>query len=83
MQIEEVKEIQIDLGSMIGRVRLSAELHIALLVAIEDVSGSAESRENLAQLVVLVRLVEACGDLVHGGHWAARRHVDPQSGKET
>ena len=68
---------------MIGRVRLSAELDIALLVAIEDVRGSAESRENLAQLVVLVRLVEACGDLVHGGHWATRRHVDPQSGKET
>merc|ERR1719362_1920427 len=68
---------------MIGRVGLSAELHIALLVAIEDVRGGAEGWENLAQLVVLVRLVEARRDFVHGGHWTAGCHVDPKSRKET
>ena len=79
MQVEEVEKVKINLSTMVGRVRLSAKLHIALFVAIEDVRGGAESWEDLTQLIMLVRFVEACGDLVHGRHWATRSHVDPES----
>jgi len=64
-------------------VRLSAKLHIAFFVAIEDVGGGAESRENLAKLVMLVGLVEAGSDFVHGWHGAAGSHVNPESREES
>lgn len=83
MQIEEVEKIEVNLSAVVRGVRLSAELHIAFFVAIEDVGGSAESRENLAKLVVLVGLVEASGDLVHGWHGATGSHVNPEGREES
>jgi hypothetical protein len=83
VQVEEIEKIQVDLSSVVSGVRLSAELHIALFVAIEHVGGSSESRENLAQLVVLVGLVEAGGNLMHGWHGATGSHVDPECREES
>ena len=57
MQVEEVEKVKINLSTMVGRVRLSAKLHITLFVAIEYISGSAESREDLTEFIVLVWLV--------------------------
>lgn len=76
-QVKEVEEIEVDLGSMVRGVRLSAVLNIAFLIAIEDVGCGTEGWENFTELVVLVRMEEACSDLVHGWHWAARCHVHP------
>ena len=83
VQVEEVKEIKVDLSSMVSRVRLSSEFDIALFVAIEDVGSGAEGGEDLAKFVVLVRFVESSGDLVHGWHRATRSHVDPEGRKES
>ena len=65
MQVEEVKEVEIDLSSMVCRVRLCTELNIAFFISIEDVCCGAEGWEDLAELIVLVRFVEASSDLVH------------------
>ena len=83
VQVEEVEQVEVDLGAVVRCVRLSTEFNIALLVAIEDVRGGTEGWEDLAQFVVLIWLEESCSDLVHGGHGAAWGHVDPQSRKET
>ena len=82
VEVEEVEQVKVDLSAMVRRVRLSSKLNIALLIAIEDISCGAESGEDLAQLIMLVRLKETSGNFVHGGHWAAGRHVDPQSREE-
>ena len=68
---------------MIRGIRLCAELYIAFFVAIEDVGGGTESRENLAELVVLVGLVEASSDLVHRWHGTTRSHVNPEGREES
>ena len=82
VQVEEVKEIQVDLSAMVCLVRFRAKFYITLFVSIEDVRSRTESRENLAEFVVLVRFVEASGDLVHTRHRASWGHVDPKGGKE-
>ena len=78
VQVEEVEQIEVDLSSVIGCIRLCSELHIALFIAIEDISGGAESREDLTELIVLVWFVVTSGNLVHGRHWATGSHVHPQ-----
>lgn len=78
VQIEEVKQIEIDLGPMISGIRLSAKLDVALFVAVEDIGGGTESRGDLAELVMLIGLVETSSDFVHGRHRASWRHVDPE-----
>lgn len=82
VQIEKVEQVEVDLGAMVRRVRLSAKLHVALLIAVKDVCSGAEGREDLTQLVMLVWLEKASGNLVHRGHGAAWGHVDPQCGQE-
>ena len=68
---------------MVRGVGFRAVFNVALLVPIEDIGSGAEGREDFGQLVVLVGLVEAGCDLVHGWHWAPRCHIDPESRQET
>mmetsp|Transcript_12380 Transcript_12380/g.15790 ORF Transcript_12380/g.15790 Transcript_12380/m.15790 type:complete len:355 (-) Transcript_12380:4-1068(-) len=83
VQIEEVEEVQVDLGTVVRGIGLSAELYVALFVSIENVGSCTEGGEDLAEFVVLVGLVETSGDLVHRWHGASGGHVDPQGGKES
>ena len=62
---------------MVRGVGFRAVFNVALLVPIEDIGRGAEGREDFGQLVVLVWLVEAGCDLVHGWHRAPRCHIDP------
>ena len=78
VQVEEVEEVKVDLSSVVRRVGLCSKLHVALFISIEDVGRSTEGGEDLAELVVLVWLVEAGCNFVHGGHWAAGCHVNPE-----
>jgi len=82
VKVKEVEKVEVDLSAVVRCVGLRAELHIALLVTVEDIGGGTEGREDLAELVVLVGLVEAGRDLVHRRHRAARCHVDPQRREE-
>jgi len=82
VKVEKVEKVKVYLGPVVSSIRLSAELNVALLVAIEDISGGAECRENLAELIVLVGLVEASSNLVHRRHGASWSHVNPESRKE-
>ena len=82
VQVEEVKQIQVDLGAMIRLIRLGAKFYITFFIAIDYVGGCTKCWEDLAQFVVLVGLVETGGDLVHAWHWASGSHVDPESREE-
>ena len=64
VQVEEVKEIQVDLGAMIRLIRLGAKFYITFFIAIDYVGGCTKCWEDLAQFVVLVGLVETGGDLI-------------------
>ena len=79
MQIEESEQVKINLGPVVGRVRLSTKLNVALFVSIEDVGSGPKGWEDLAQLIMLIWLEESCGYLMHTWHGTARSHVNPQS----